>query len=153
MRLFAPLLTLLTTLVCLPAVAQPAAEPMETSRRFGQDTVHYVVFPSTFVSEKVAQSYQMVRAANRSFINVSIRRDDAEGGDSAKTAQVKGSFTDLIQSKPLQFREIREQDAIYYIAEFRHGDNEVLRFSLTVQPDPNAPAHSLTFTRKLHVER
>lgn len=147
-------LCLALALIASPAIqAQPEAETMETSRRFGAYTVHYVVFPSTFLREDIASQLQLVRAPNRSVINISVRRDATDGGDTAKTALVGGTFSDLIQTKQLEFREIREQDAIYYLAEFRHGDNETLRFSVTVQPDLNAPAHSLTFTRKLHIER
>lgn len=135
------------------AQAQPDAVELETSKRVGDYTIHYVIFPSTFLREDIASQLQLVRAPNRSLVNISVRRDAPGGGDVAKTALVTGGFTDLIQPKTLEFREVREQDAIYYLAEFRHGNNETLRFTVNVQPDPNAPAQTLTFTRTLYVEQ
>lgn len=134
------------------ALAQPEAQPVTTSKQFGPYTVHYSLFPSTFISESIAASYQIVRAPNRAVLNVSVRKQSDGSEDRAASALINGRYSDLIQSKQLEFREIREQGAIYYIAELRHGDKELLRFDLNVQPDPNGRAYPITFTRKLHIE-
>ncbi|MDX9873844.1 MAG: DUF4426 domain-containing protein [Spongiibacteraceae bacterium] len=150
-------LVLLLACALLPvsfAFAQGAPRAdIETSQTFGPYTVHYSLFPSTFLSAEVATAYEIVRAADRAVLNISVRRDTGDGNDRAQTAVVTGKYSDLIQSKSLTFREIREEGAIYYIAQFRHSDRETLRFDISVQPDPNAPARTITFTREMHVQK
>jgi hypothetical protein len=134
------------------SLAQPPTEAtaIETSKRFGDYEVHYSVFPSTMLNETVAAGYKIVRADNRAVLNISVRKLSGTSGDEAQRAVVSGSYSDLIQRKSLDFREIEEPGAVYYIAEFRHGDKELLRFAIDVQPDPAAAPFNLVFTRKLH---
>lgn len=134
------------------AQAQDALQPpVESSKVVGPYEILYSVMPTTFISEKVAAAYQIARANNQALINVSVRKK--EGAiDVAQAAVVSGKYSDLMQSKDLQFREVRETGAIYYIAAFRHSDKDLLRFDLKVQPDPGMPAQTVTFTRKLYVE-
>ena len=57
----------------------------------------------------------------------------------------------LGQISPLTFQEVHEGDAIYFLAEVRHADQEVLRFSLTIRP-PQAEPFNLSFQQRLHAE-
>lgn len=135
-----------------PTFAQDALQPsVESSKVVGPYEILYSVMPTTFISESVAASYKIVRAKDQALINVSIRKKSGDS-DSAHAGAVSGSYSDLMQSKKLEFREIRESDAIYYIAVFRHGDKELLRFDLNVLPSPDMPAQTVTFTRKLFVD-
>jgi hypothetical protein len=135
-----------------PALAQDELQPpVESSKVVGPYEILYSVMPTTFISEKVAASYKIVRGKDQALINVSIRKKEG-AGDVAQAGSVSGKYSDLMQSKKLQFREIREQDAIYYIAGFRHADKEMLRFDLNVVPDPGMPAQTITFTRKLFID-
>lgn len=144
-------LLMLCLLLTGAAFAQPPAEvnTIETSKRFGDYEVHFSVFPSTLLSEDVAASYKIVRADNRSVLNVSVRKHSGTRGDEPQRAVVSGTYSDLVQRKPLEFREIDETGAIYYLAEFRHGDQETLRFAVNVQVDNSEP-FNLVFSRKLH---
>lgn len=134
------------------AQAQEALQPpVESSKVVGPYEILYSVMPTTFISEQVAASYQIVRGRDQALINVSVRKKEG-AGDVAQAAVVSGKYSDLMQSRDLQFREIRETGAIYYIAAFRHADKELLRFDLKVQPDPGMPAQTVTFTRRLYVD-
>ena len=134
-----------------PTQAETPA-PLETSRVFGAYEVFYNVFPSTMLSADVAGTYRIVRGKDRAVINIAVRKHLDSNSDTAQTAQVSGTSSDLMQSKTLEFREIKEQDAVYYIADLRHTDGEFLRFDIKVQPEPGAPPYALTFTRKLYYE-
>lgn len=135
-----------------PTFAQEALQPsVESSKVVGPYEILYSVMPTTFISESVAASYKIVRAKDQALINVSIRKKNGDS-DIAHAGAVSGSYSDLMQSKKLEFREIRESDAIYYIAAFRHGDKELLRFDLNVLPSPDMPAQTVSFTRKLFVD-
>ena len=157
MRIFtsASLVSLfLSSVLMTPAIAsaQDQLQPaVESSKIVGPYEIHYTVVPTTFIAESAAASYQIVRAKDQAMINVSIRKK-ADAGDVAQAAVVTGTYSDLMQSKKLAFKEIREQDAIYYIAAFRHEDKDLLRFDLKVQIDPQTPTQTITFTRKLFVD-
>ncbi len=134
------------------AFAQDPLQPnVESSKTVGPYEILYSVVPTTFIGETAAASYQIVRAKDQAMVNVSVRKK-VEDGDVAHAVVVKGTYSDLMQSRVLSFREVREKDAIYYIAAFRHGDKELLRFDLSVQVDPQIPAQTITFTRKLFVD-
>jgi hypothetical protein len=143
----------LSATLVVPAVFAQEAEqpPVESSKTFGPYEIHYSVVPTAFINEATAAAYQITRAKDQAMVNVSVRKQ-GDDGDAPQAATVKGTYSDLMQSKPLNFREVREQGAIYYIATFRHGDKELLRFDLSVQVDPQLPAQKISFTRKLFVD-
>lgn len=132
---------------------EPGQPPVASSKTFGPYEIYYSVAPTAFISEATAAAYQITRAKDQAMVNVSVRKQaEADDGDVPHAATVKGTYSDLMQSKPLNFREVKEQGAIYYIATFRHGDKELLRFDLSVQVDPQLPAQKISFTRKLFVD-
>lgn len=125
---------------------------IETSKVFGEYEVFYSVIPSTMLTEAVAAEYHITRAKDRSVVNIAVRKHKPEGGDDKQTATVSGTASDLMQSRKLDFREIDESGAVYYLADLRHTDRELLRFDIKVQIEPDAPPRTLTFTRKLYLE-
>lgn len=105
----------------------------EQKQTLGPYEAHYVVVQSTFFSEEIAARYDIVRGKDRALVNVSFL-------DEALTpvaVTLSGTVTNLLsQVSELDFREIREGDAIYYLAEIRHTDRETLRFKVAVRtPD------------------
>ncbi|WP_372863751.1 DUF4426 domain-containing protein [Spongiibacter sp.] len=151
-----PFLALLfSLLIALPVAAQqsevnPPATP--TSKTFGADTVHFNVLSTTFLSPQVARSYGIVRGDNKFLVNVSVQH--RSGTDiRAIRAKVSGSSSDLIHVTPLQFREIIEQDAIYYIAELEvDGKRERRDFRLRVNTDTRAQPYDIQFVKTLYAE-
>lgn len=134
--------------VCLGllASASAAAEQMQT---FGPWEVHYVVIPTTFLQPKIATQYNIVRGKDRALINVSLIH--TETGPSA--AGVSGTVLNLLsQRKQLQFREVREGDAIYYLADLKHTDRDLLRFELQVQPPGENPL-TVQLQQKMYADR
>jgi hypothetical protein len=154
MRTVIALCLLLAGAASFPAPTHAQSEtplPIQDRVEQGDYTIHYSLFPSTFLTEPVAAAYGIVRAKNRAVLNVSVRHRLADGGDQAHGAGVSGRYSDLIQSKELAFREVKELGGLYYIAEFRHGNEETLRFDLKVRPEGGAD-QAISFTRKLYVD-
>lgn len=144
------------------AIAQDADQPaqIETSKRFGAYEVLYTVIPSTTLLPEMAAEYNVVRAGDQALVNISVRRYLPDGTDVAQAATLTGSYTNLIQPKNLEFREVREKDAIYYLAQLRFTDRELLRFDIKVaptlpagQPAPAGAPFAVSFTRKFFVEK
>lgn len=97
----------------------------------GDYVVHYNAIPSTTIAPEVARQYAITRSANRALLNVAVLR---QGRPVA--AKLTGSATNLAgQRQDLAVREVREGEAIYYLAEPRVGDHETLAFEIDVLPE------------------
>lgn len=108
--------------------------------------VHYSAFPSVFLDPDMAQRYNIDRADDRAVVNISVRKGKPGETGSAATAKVTGKVSDLIHSRELNFREIREKDAVYYIAEFWHGPKANVRFDVKVTPEGRDTPITATFS-------
>lgn len=153
MRVFKPLSILLISLIAaLPAFAQddtpPEAAP--TSKQFGDVTIHFTVLNTSFLSPQVARSYGIVRGDNKFLVNVAVGKQQGQSSRALR-AEVSGSSSDLIHRIPLQFREVIERDAIYYIAELEiDGKRERRDFRLSVKTDERPQPYDIQFNKQLY---
>mgnify|MGYP001765754126 CR=1 FL=1 len=133
----------------LLALAGAAAQA--EMRQFGDIEVHYSVFGSSFLQPEVAAAYGIVRARDRALINVAVRRGAAADAGTLAAA-VSGTHSDLIHKQALEFREIREGDAVYYIAEvdFIHGETRYFRIAIT--PAGETRPLELEFSQVLYAD-
>ena len=134
--------------LAMAALLAPGMGAGEQMQRFGDFEAHYVVFPSTFVQSEIALRYGLRRGPGLAIVNVSVL--DA-AGKGAACAIVGHSKNLLGQISPLTFKAVREGDAVYYLAEVRHADQEVLRFSLTIRP-LDAQSFDLSFQQRLYAD-
>ena len=128
------------TLTMLLAVAAWSATPAhaENSLRSGEFVLHYSAIPTTTLTPEIARQYQVTRSANRALVNIAVRRG-ARGADSAVASTVTGAATKLRgQRSDLRVREVREGDAIYYLAEARVAGQETLTFEVEAVPEGGA---------------
>ncbi|SEA21794.1 DUF4426 domain-containing protein [Microbulbifer marinus] len=129
------------------SAAAQEAKVIKSHQDFGDYRVIYSVFNSEFIKPEIAQNYQLVRAKDRAFVNVSVV--EKEGGKRGLSSEMSGTATNLIQqSRPLKFMEIREGDAVYYLAPLRFEDEETLTFNVEVKL-PNGRTETISFRRKL----
>lgn len=127
MRLpFLPALAALLLAASTPALAG--------SMKTGDITVHFNAVPTTTLAPDVARQSGVTRSANRALVNVSVRQGEP-GADRALPATVRlVAVNQNGQRFPLTAREVREGDAIYYLAEARISGHETLTFELEVVP-------------------
>lgn len=124
---------------------------IENSQRFGDYQVHYTVFNSTFVPVEAAQAYGFTRARDRALVNISVTRTTDEGESLGLPARVRGTASNLAQQQfRLDFKEIDEGTATYYLAPLRHPHQEVMHFDIEVTPEGESEAFQFRFTRTLH---
>ena len=123
-------LALFLLTACLSVTAMGAeAIKGERQETFGDVTVHYNTFNSTYLTPDIAKSAELVRSKNQGVINISVLKEGKP-----LMAQVSGSVKDLTsQTVPLQFKQITEQGAIYYIAQYPVDQQEVRTFEIKVQ--------------------
>ena len=129
-----------------------ASSYAEQTREFGPYTVHYSVVNTTFLSPQVASAYGITRGKKRAIVNIAVRAHGPEGSDRAKAARVTGRSWDLMKNQDISFREISEQNAIYYIAEVSFINEEFRWFEISVVTDPNKPAYIFKFKKQLYVD-
>jgi hypothetical protein len=138
---------ILALLFCLSANAQIGSE------QFGEYTVHYSVFNSTFIKPDIAETYGLVRARNRALINVSVTKTENGATTLGLPAVVRGRAANLLQQQQeLDFVEFSEGGATYYIATLRHSHEETFHITVQVQPEPGARQFEVRFPRTLYVE-
>lgn len=126
---------LLMAVLALPALA--IAQQGQRAHNDGDYSIHYNALPTTALAADVAGAYGIVRSSSRGLVNVAVlRRRPGQDEPVAVAATVTGSVRNLLgQQNPLPMREVREQDAIYYLGEFRIRGEERLRFDLQVTPE------------------
>lgn len=118
----------------------------------GQWLIRHTALPTTVLQPDIAGQYGIQRAHNRAFINLSVH-DQTRAGIGAVPADVSGQFVNLLgQTETLDFRPVREGDALYYIAEFRFPHREALRFELQVKPRAADAPVSLEFRQTIYAE-
>lgn len=115
----------------------------ETIQWRGYD-IHYTTFSSTLIPQEVANAHNIIRSRNRIVTNISIRKD----GQPVR-AQLEGTNSNLLnQLFTMQFTEVIEETAIYYLANQIIDEKDHLRFQISVQPLDQDETLELRFTRQ-----
>lgn len=142
-KLFTPLITLLF------ASLVPASVVAENVVNFGDYAVHFNALRTDTLTPEIAQAYQLTRRNNRAMVNITVQKKVAGGKTVPHKAKVEGFASNLIaQVKNLEFREILDGEAIYYIAENQISHEETLKFEIKVTPEGNATSTLVKFNQQ-----
>ncbi len=125
----------------------------EHEKTFGDYVVHYSVLNSTFIKPDVAQHYGITRGKDKAVINIAINKQLRRQAPVAHAAKVSGSSSDLIHSVPLEFKEFKEGNAIYYIAQLKFRNKEMRTFTIKIQPEPQIAPYTLKFSKTLYTDK
>lgn len=99
-------------------------------------TIHYTVVSTDLLSPEVARAYGLSRSRNRALVNIVVMEQDASGSLRSIPARVQGTGVNLNQqSRAMRFREIRDADAYYHLAEIPIRRGEVIDFRLQIRTD------------------
>ncbi len=131
----------------LPTVVQ--AQQAET---FGPWEIHYHAMNTMLLDRSVASAYDIRRDGGRAMLSTTILRTDGSDGPEAHPARVEVRAANLAgQRRDIEMQEIQEDEAIYYVGEFRFRNEETLRFSITVTPEGrDGPPLEFTFSQKFY---
>lgn len=143
---------LATAFLLLTVNTQSVAEPSpQGTVAFDHYELHYSVFNSTFLQEDVAAIYGIKRSGYESLINISVTRKGEYGG---LPAALSGTVTNLMQQqKMLEFIEIKEQGAVYYLAPVRISGEELVNFVINVTPENETQSLQAKFATKLYSDK
>ena len=127
----------------------PAAVWAENVVKFGDYDVHYNALRTDILTPEIAQAYQLTRRNNRAMVNITVQKRGADGKTTPHKAKVDGFASNLTaQIKNLEFREIHDGDAIYYIAETKISNDEMLNFEIKVTPADSTTSTQVKFSQK-----
>ena len=124
----------------------------QQSEVFDQYELHYSVVNSTFLKPEVAATYGIVRGDKRAILTLAVRDEQAPPGETY-AMQLKGRTWDLIQNQTLEFLEIREGNAVYYIAEFKFINEEWRFFEVNFRPEGAEKTYTFKFKHQLYKDQ
>jgi hypothetical protein len=129
----------------------PTAEPAGASNiDIGDHIVHFSAQSTDQLPPDIARAYNIVRSKNRVMLNVSVLK---ESDSSAVTAKVSVKTQNLTgQLKNVTMREVREQEAIYYIGETAVANQETLIFDIGVTPEGKSTPSDVRFKRQFYTD-
>lgn len=131
---------LLALLMTLPLKA-------EQMKELGPWQVHYSAFNSSFLTPEVAKAYGLERSRYNAIINIAVQ-------DKQKVAQAVGitgeakNLTGTIRT--LSFQEVKEGDAIYYLATLPYRNEDTYQFTLKIMG--GGQQQNLTFQQAFYVD-
>lgn len=112
--------------------------------------VHYIALNSTFLTPEIATAYGITRSKVNALINISVL-DNTKSGMPAKSVNLQGTAKNLLgHEKTLEFVEVKEGDAIYYLAELSFTNEDIITFN--VQINDAGKIQTLKFQQKLYTE-
>jgi Domain of unknown function (DUF4426) len=121
------------------------------SQDFDNYTIHYIAVATTFLTPEIAAEYNIVRSNRRAFLNIAVIRNNQDGSTTPVPATVTGNKRNLLrQSADIEFAEIREGEAIYYIGQFDFSNAENIRLAVNVQPEGKGPMREIEWNTQLY---
>ena len=140
-----------TLLSLMLLVLFASAASAQQSEMFGPYELHYSVVNTTFLQSELAATYGITRGEKRAILNLSVREQLEDGTDVARSMLLKGRTWDLIQNQLLEFKEIREGSAIYYIAEFKFINEEWRFFEVDFRPEGADQTYTFKLKHQLYI--
>lgn len=125
----------------------------ENSKDFGEYVLYFNALNTDQLTPDIARQYGIVRSKSRGLLNVSIHRKLENGQTEAVTGAVTASAINLNgQLKTMTLREIREEQAVYYIGELAVTDGEVLIYTIDATPGNDPSRFTVRFKKQFFVE-
>jgi len=121
----------------------------EQFQEFDNLQVHYIALPSTFLQSDIAKHYGIKRSKYTAVINVTVL--DKAAKLKAVSADLTGNAANLLgQNQALEFKKITEGDAVYYIATYPFGNEEIVNFKIKINTQNKS--NMLEFQHKFYVD-
>jgi hypothetical protein len=120
----------------------------ESAKDFGDYVVHFNALKTDQLTPGIARQYGIVRSHNRAMLNVTILKKVPGTMGTGVTGSVSASAINLTgQLKVIAMREIKEENAVYYIGEMPITDGETVVFTVDVTPINEASRFTVRFKK------
>ncbi len=106
--------------------------------------IHYTTFSSLLIPQEVAAAHEIDRSKNRIVTNISILRVGQP-----QSATITGHHSNLLnQLYSMDFVEVNESSAIYYLANQLIDERDTIRFDINIKPNNSVESYNLKFMRQ-----
>ena len=137
----------LITLLALSVITTSSAENM---KKMDGLNIHYIALGSAFLTPEIAKAYGIERSRYKGLVNISVL-DNTQAGNPSKTVFINGKArNDVGQIKSLEFTEVKEGDAVYYLAQVSYTNKETIYFDINITD--KGKQHNLKFSQKFYVD-
>ncbi len=144
---------ILNHLLLILLTALPLSTFAENSKNFGDYIVHFNAFRSDSLTPEIAKAYALTRRNNRMVVNITVQKRGESGKNIPVKAKVTGFASNLTgQVKNLEFREIHDGDAIYYLAQSQVSNRETLKFDIKATPEGETIVASVNFKQQFFTD-
>ena len=121
----------------------------DSIRDFGKHVIHSNVMSTSSLDTRVTQQLGIVPSDGRGVLNIAIMRKTSEDSMGKPTSgKVTAHWSDangMMGTIPI--REIRDQDAIYYIGEFDIPRSAAITFDILISVDENRPPYRYSINK------
>lgn len=132
------------------SIAFATASNAENMKKMNDINVHYIALSSTFLTPEIAKAYGIERSRYKGLVNISVL-DNTQEGKPSKTVIINGKArNDVGQIKSLDFTEVVEGDAVYYLAQVSYTNEETIYFDINITD--KGKQHNLKFSQKFYVD-
>ena len=101
----------------------------QRQQTFGDTTVYYNAFPSTFLTPDIAREFEVTRSKTNGVLNITLNK----GGKNI-AANVQGTVqTGDAKPTPLTFRQVIKNGEINYLAQFPVAGPQTFTFKVDVK--------------------
>jgi hypothetical protein len=153
MRIYTRKMTIAVLAFFAVVSLQVNADRGEKKQVFGNYEVHYIGLNSSFLPEDVAEAYDIPRSRSLAYLSVSVLKTDEGDLPRPVSAKLTGQIKNLIgQSREIEFREIKETNAVYYVSTFRFDKSEIYRLTLQATPEGQKRTFDVKFSQKFYQE-
>ncbi|MGY3861899.1 MULTISPECIES: DUF4426 domain-containing protein [Aeromonas] len=132
---------------CLLALLMTLPLRAEQMKELGPWQVHYNAFNSSFLTPEVAKTYGLERSRYNGIINIAVQDKQAKAQAVSVTGEAK-NLTGTIRN--LSFQEVKEGDAIYYLATLPYRNEDTYQFTLKIMG--GGQQQILTFQQTFYVD-
>lgn len=140
-------------LLLASALLTPLSALAENSTTAGGFTIHHNAFPTSTLTPEVAKAYGIQRSKVRGMLNVSVIKE--KEGTTGTSVPARIDVKTLIltgQTSHLPMREIKEQDAVYYVGEFPVQNGEKINFVIEATPEGTTEAFVINMEQQFFAD-
>ncbi|MCL1078310.1 DUF4426 domain-containing protein [Parashewanella spongiae] len=117
----------------------------------GNFDIHYMAFGSTFLTPSIAKTYNIKRSQYTGIVNITVLDNRLKNKPSVPV-KIDGVAKNILDSHiNLEFKEVREGDATYYIAEVPYRDDGTINFDINIMHGKELST-KVKFKQKFYVE-
>lgn len=118
------------------------------AKEYADHIIYYNAFPTDSLPPEMTKQYALKRSKNYAMVNISVMKKGS-GIPTGVKAKVTGTLKNLMgQTRNLEFREIKEATAVYYIAQIGVQSKEVVNFNIDIKPEGTNLKYDVSFSKK-----